>query len=130
MAFEFHHLMKNAANTNHVGGSLVKQEMTRALDNAVIGPCTVATVPQMIAADVVAKFGAGNTAYSHGIVSDVAQCGDQQLLVADTRNLTKIGFCISQQLDDVFLGGRSKPIDSHGLTDRRFLRLPAVPGRS
>jgi hypothetical protein len=130
MAFELHHVMKNAANTNRVGGSMVKQEMKRALDNAVIGPRTVATVPQMIAADVVAKLGAGNTTCSHGIFSDVAQCDDQQPLVADTRNLTKIRFRVSQQLDDVFLGGGSKPIGRHGLTGQRFFGLPAVPSRS
>jgi len=60
MPFEFHHVMKNAANANYVDGSAVKQQVSRTVDDAVISPCTIATVPQMVAADMIAKFGAGN----------------------------------------------------------------------
>ena len=102
MALKFHYVMENAADTNHVDVSLVKQEMTWAKDNTMIGSCTVATISQVIAPNIVAEFGAGNAANSHWVVGNVADCGDQQPLVANTRDLTEIGFRVSQQVDDIF----------------------------
>ncbi len=71
MAFEFHHVVKNAANADHVNGRAVEQQMARSSDDALIGPGTIATVPQMKATDIVTKFGASDAAWSQWIGCDV-----------------------------------------------------------
>jgi hypothetical protein len=72
MALEFHCVVKDSADAYDFRGYPEEDEVPRALDNAVFGPCAIATVPQMIAADLGAEFGTGNAAYPLGIGGNVA----------------------------------------------------------
>ncbi|WP_347349872.1 hypothetical protein [Mesorhizobium dulcispinae] len=72
MAFEFHRVVKNATNAVESEAHSIKKQVARTLNDAVFGSRPVATVPQMVAANPAANFGADDATKPLRIVRNIA----------------------------------------------------------
>jgi hypothetical protein len=130
MTLDLHRVVQHAANPDEVGASkAIEQKMARSHDDPMLGPRTLTAIAEMIAADVLAEIGPGDTIDPSRIGRNISQSHCQKLLIAKARDLPEITFRPGKQVDNVRLCGTGNAICNHALAGRTspLARLPAEP---
>jgi hypothetical protein len=91
MLLDLHRIVKHATDTDQIwSGKTIEQKGSRSDDHPVIGLRSLAAMPQMIAADILAKLWTFNAAGAFGITGDIVQGRDQQPFVAPASDFAEV----------------------------------------